>query len=132
MDEEQDSKCGICGRPQSGRKLAVDHIHRVKVKIVPNPYLQGNEDKQVKYMGEAEVGKENWFVYFGPTKAETLRQLKKMYQKDTVRGLLCSSCNRALGKVEDPRWKWGPEQLRRAADYLEKFERGRWASGKRD
>lgn len=32
-----------------------------------------------------------------------------------VRGLLCGACNTALGKMRD-----SPEQLRRAADYLER------------
>lgn len=35
------------------------------------------------------------------------------------RGLLCASCNRVLGKIEDPRWQWTPDLLRRAADYLQ-------------
>lgn len=129
MDDEQGGKCWICLKPDT-KMLAVDHIHRVKVMIMPNPHFQGNETphqkKQSKYMGEAELGSKNWYVCFGPTKTATLKTLKKMYQRDTVRGLLCSSCNRVLGKVENPRWKWGPEQLRRAADYLEKFQRGRF------
>lgn len=35
-----------------------------------------------------------------------------------VRGLLCSQCNRALGKAEDPRWQWTAECFARAAIYL--------------
>jgi len=37
-----------------------------------------------------------------------------------VRGLLCASCNRILGKIEDPRFwsKQTVEKLLRAAEYL--------------
>lgn len=36
-----------------------------------------------------------------------------------VRGILCSQCNRALGKCEDPRWKWSYRELYRASLYLD-------------
>ena len=34
------------------------------------------------------------------------------------RGLLCSQCNRVLGKIEDPRWQWTVEQIKNLLSYL--------------
>lgn len=38
-----------------------------------------------------------------------------------VRGILCSQCNRALGKAEDPRWQWHARHFARAALYLRSY-----------
>jgi hypothetical protein len=38
-----------------------------------------------------------------------------------VRGILCSSCNRGLGKAEDPRWQWAARHFTRAGLYLTSY-----------
>jgi Recombination endonuclease VII len=38
-----------------------------------------------------------------------------------VRGILCSQCNRGLGKAEDPRWQWTHEHFTRAGLYLRSY-----------
>jgi hypothetical protein len=120
----QDGVCKICKRPPGKIRLAVDHLHKVKVTIKPNPFFDVYESDEIKslikYTGEADVAGET-FICFGATKIATKKYLEKMYKKYTVRGLLCSQCNRALGKVEDPRWQWGVKELRAAADYLETY-----------
>jgi hypothetical protein len=40
------------------------------------------------------------------------------HKSGLVRGLLCSQCNRALGKIEDPRWQWTAACVYRAFRYL--------------
>lgn len=35
-----------------------------------------------------------------------------------VRGILCSQCNRALGKIEDPRWQWTSREVALASGYM--------------
>lgn len=115
----QGNKCAICFRKPENIRLAVDHLHHPKIELTETENMV-----KTKYMSVARVGK-NVFASFGCTKVQAVQNLKKMYKKHTVRGLLCGSCNRALGKVEDPRWQWGPAQLRSAADYLERFNNGK-------
>jgi hypothetical protein len=40
------------------------------------------------------------------------------HKNGKLRGLLCSQCNRALGKAQDPRWAWTPVCFLKAYLYL--------------
>lgn len=40
------------------------------------------------------------------------------HKNGNLRGLLCSQCNRALGKAQDPRWAWTPVCFLKAYLYL--------------
>jgi len=119
MAEDQDNKCAICGRPEKGRSLAVDHCHKyVNRKLFIERLPDWNYGA---FLNETDAS----CIAIGTTKKETRENARRVLIKKSIRGLLDSSCNRALGKVENPRWKWGPKELRAAADYLEKFENGK-------
>ena len=40
------------------------------------------------------------------------------HKNGNLRGLLCSQCNRALGKAQDARWQWTPVCFLKAFLYL--------------
>ena len=40
------------------------------------------------------------------------------HETGMIRGILCSQCNRALGKAQDPRWQWTPQCFLNAYRYL--------------
>jgi hypothetical protein len=53
-----------------------------------------------------------------PNKSGARLSTDHRHKDGFFRGLLCSQCNRALGKIEDPRWQWGVEQIVRLLEYL--------------
>lgn len=60
------------------------------------------------------------FICGEPTKDGKRLATDHSHKDGLIRGLLCSTCNRILGKIEDPRF-WGKDtilKLRRAALYL--------------
>lgn len=69
---------------------------------------------------------ENWALIldFQGAVCAICKKHKKLYHTDhdhytgLVRGILCSQCNRALGKAQDPRWKWTADCFENAAIYL--------------
>ena len=64
------------------------------------------------------------FLYLCDVSA-AIQTIKFLLKRDSVRALLCHRCNRSLILLRD-----SPELLRKAADYLENFQKGRPFSGR--
>ena len=100
LDDSNDEKCWICGRPPVNVRLSVDHDHAwKKVKV------ESHQFKPVGTFGGAAGGQKLWWIssaiYNGmlyqieaPKKAEAVRVVKKKLKRASVRGLLCQFCNR--------------------------------------
>jgi hypothetical protein len=58
------------------------------------------------------------FICGEPAKTKRLA-VDHRHSDGLIRGLLCSRCNRVLGKIEDPRWKWGIKEILRCGLYLQ-------------
>ena len=116
--ELQGGGCAVCGDPPGTRRLHVDHDHRwTKVKIRPKNYPDCWQ-AEADYCGQQ-------FYSTARTKSEALTEVKEKLKAASVRALLCHRCNRSLILLRD-----SPELLRKAADYLENFQKGRPFSGR--
>ena len=111
-----DGKCWICKSPPGARRLHVDHDHSWKKAGI-------NAER------EETGGWTLWAIYEGenylcsaPKKADAKRCLLEKLKRASVRGLLCSWCNRGLRFYHD-----SAESLMRAHEYIEEFGWGNTA-----
>ena len=105
--EEQEGGCGVCGRPEGTRRLHVDHDLSWKKVRIETMKTRGAWVAKALYLG-------NLYLEGSEKKSTAVRKIKRLLLKDSVRGLLCYSCNAGLQKFAD-----SPKRFRAAADYLE-------------
>ena len=102
--------CRICGDQGKTRRLNVDHDHKyklVKIRVIKAGELWG---------AHAVYRNRVYFTSSAKLSGATAR-LKEILKSDSVRGLLCHRCNRAMILLRDR-----PDLLRKAADYLEEHQ----------
>lgn len=108
MLKSQGSVCKICQRPPTNRRLHTDHCHSlVRTKISSFKALPG---KWVATIDELGIER------FGSTKSEAVRKTRQALKRKSVRGLLCSWCNRGLRYYHDD-----PDILASASLYIKNF-----------
>jgi hypothetical protein len=110
--KKQNGGCAVCYDGPGTRRLNIDHDHHyVDVKIISEKFKDG-WSATATYNGEEYVG-------FNKKKSLAIRKVKDDLLRESVRGLLCHRCNRALIMLRDK-----PDLVRKAADYLENFQKG--------
>jgi hypothetical protein len=114
---KQNYGCAICASGPGTRRLHVDHDHAwKKVKIAASKISEKNSLSGTIWEACAEyLGKSYYDT--GDTKSLAIRTIKRQLLRDSVRGLLCYTCNAGLQKFAD-----NPERLRAAADYLARHQ----------
>ena len=95
--------------------------------------MQANERRRARFLKQAfDLTPSEWaiilayqggvcFICTRPILPPRRPHTDHNHKTGTVRGILCSQCNRALGKAEDPRWQWTAECFARAALYLRSY-----------
>lgn len=121
----QGGVCAICGRPPVNNRLAVDHDHKPRYFKV---HTQKREDKWYATLAFLsggvfyKVDDSGNIVPCGPpdlptfsnrTRNGAIHELRYWLKRESVRGLLCFSCNSGLRKYSDD-----PQRLNNAAEYL--------------
>lgn len=106
----QGGGCAICGkRPARGKNLHVDHDHKAR-------YIKIATMKQGRVWLARASYRGLSYEEIGDTKNLAIQVLRYYLKAASVRGLLCSRCNRGL------RWYYDlPASFRAAAIYLEVF-----------
>ena len=118
--EKQGGGCAVCGDGPKTRRLHIDHDHKFKYTKIEyrKTVFSGTWVGEATYNGEL-------YVESGKTKSEVKKKIYDRLKPASVRTLLCHRCNRAMILFKDH-----PEILRKAAEYLEKFQTGSPLSGR--
>ena len=107
----RDSHCGgchICGAPPVTRKLNVDHNHRFARAKITAFKADG------RWVAFCDNGR---YAASAGRRQDATASVRQNLKRASVRGLLCFRCNKGLQHFSDH-----PERLRRAADYLQRFQ----------
>jgi hypothetical protein len=113
-DKEQNYVCGICHRPPGAYRLAVDHDHAHHYFKIRTRKVEGSQ--QGILLWEA-YSPDIQFWYLGPSKNEAIKEVRKEIKRQSVRGLLCWTCNVGLRK-----WRDNPDLMESAAKYIRAFK----------
>lgn len=108
--QSQPQFCRICGDQGKTRRLNVDHDHKYKLVKIKAINTGGSWEAHAVYRNR---------VYFTSSvkRSTATARIKELLKSDSVRGLLCHRCNRAMILLRDR-----PDLLRKAADYLEEHQ----------
>lgn len=108
--EKQNRGCAVCGDGPGTRRLHVDHDHKWKQIKIKSVRSNGGWCADAWYCGHHYSS--CWIK-----KADAVRDVREDLKRESVRGLLCHRCNRAMILLRD-----NPGLLRIAAGYLEDFQ----------
>jgi hypothetical protein len=101
VNDGRKRKCGACGKPRPPRRKP-SHLRALELSY--EDFLRANG------------GLERCGICGSPPKGRKLDRDHEHRGDGRARGLLCWNCNKKLDNRVTPEW------LRRAADYLERFE----------
>ena len=117
MVSAQGNGCAICGQEPRTRSLAVDHSHglaRAKIHVLQYENKEGFY-AWVQWEEVRALFKKTRVI--GCSKKEVRIRVKEIRKRLSIRGLLCSRCNRGLQYFSDT-----PQRLISAANYLKRFK----------
>ena len=104
---EEQSGCAVCGDHGKTRRLNIDHSHAwTKIKIT-------SFKKDGMWIAQAP-GRGGVLTAVYRLKREAVQGVRNRLRIESIRGLLCHRCNRAMILLRD-----NPNLMRTAANYLE-------------
>ena len=111
MCATHDGVCWICSKPPGKVRLSVDHDHAVnRVKVRTEKASTGQWGAEAIYKGIL-------YVCHNKKRGLAIKEVKGYLKRASVRGILCSWCNRGLRYYRD-----NPEFMKKAAEYLERHQ----------
>jgi hypothetical protein len=114
---QQGGGCAICGKPPAAKRLHTDHCHKFakQFKIVARKSSLGTWVAETVHRTDPL---QKFFLGFGgfPSKRDAVNFVKKHLRRESVRGILCASCNRGLRFYFDK-----AELFTNAAEYLRTY-----------